>query len=167
MRGILDDPQSVALSKRMHGVKVHHQPADVDRNHADHCKIRGDGSPAGSQIGELGLGIFEVHVQRHRIAVDQHGHGPLVANHFGRCGEGHRGDQHGLPGAQPHRFDGQMQGGGARVDSHGMFRPNGLGKVAFKPLDARSRGQPTRAKAFDHSAISASPIDGRKNGTVS
>ena len=77
------------------------------------------------QVGELPLGVVQVHVERHRIAIDQQRHGPLVADHFGRGGEGHGGHQHGLAGLQPQGLDRQVQCGRAGIDGHGLRGPDG------------------------------------------
>ena len=94
--------------------------------------------PARLQVGDLPLGVGQVHVQRRRIAIDQQRHGALVADDLGRGGEGHRGHQHGLARLQSQRLDGQMQRRRAGVDGHGVLGAHRFGQVGLElPRAAR------------------------------
>ena len=57
--------------------------------------------PARRQGFELAPGVREVHVQRDRVAVDEHRESPPVPHDLGRRGERHRRHQHRLPGLRP------------------------------------------------------------------
>ena len=119
VRGVLDDPEAVLRGERLDLAHVHHQPADMHGNDADHAEPRLQRRLAGVKLFDLPLGVGKVHVQRHGIAIDQQRNGPLIADHFGGRGEGHRRHEHGLSGREPQRLDGQVQRGGAGVHGHG------------------------------------------------
>ena len=99
MGGVLDQPQAVLVGEGLHGVHVEHQPADVNGQDAGHLQCRIERRAAGAEIGDLPFGVGQIYVKRHGVAIHKERHRPLVANHFGRGGKGHRRYQHRLTGA--------------------------------------------------------------------
>ena len=99
------------------------------------------------------------------VAVHENRHGALVADHLGGCGKRHRRHQHRLAGLQAQGLDGEVERRGAGVDGHGVLRPDAGREARLEPLRARPVvSQPVRRQVAT-SSISASVIEGRKNGT--
>ena len=100
----------------------------------------------GRQIRELSLGVVEVHVQRHRIAVHEDRDRAQIPHDLRGRGERHRRDEHGLSGLEAQGLDREVQRRRAGVHGDGVAPADGLGELLLETPHARTRRQPARAQ---------------------
>ena len=70
-------------------------------------------------------------------------------NDIGGGGEGNRGCDHLIAGADPGGGKGEMQPGRARVEADCVFAADPFGKLLLELLCPLSRGEPAGAKRFE------------------
>ena len=148
MRGILDHPEPVLPGEGADARDVHHQPAHVDRDDADGARSGGCLRPQRSPLErrELARRVVEVHVERHRIAIDQHREGPEVTHDLGRRRKRHRRNEDRVPGLEPERLDREVKGGRRRIDGDRVGGAHCRREFLLETLDPRTGGQPARAE---------------------
>ncbi len=113
------------------------------------------------------LDRVRVDVQRGRVDVDQLHVGAEVAHHLGGGGEGVRGGDDLVAGADAQRLERQVQPGGGRVDGERSAAPASPRKAAKSSSKRLAFGpvvtQPERSVSTT-SAISSSPMSGSAKG---
>ena len=129
--GIFQHTQLVLARNGENRVHVAGQAAVVHRH--DGLGARRDG----------GLDLARVDIERDRIAIDQHRIGAQVTDHLGGGGEGQRGRDHLVTGADAHGFQRQMQAGGGGIDGNAMHAAaQVVTKLLFEGARFRAGGDP-------------------------
>src|SRR4051812_42852644 len=95
------------LGQSRYAAEVEHQTAEVDRNDAHEARglVAHGGKFAALEALYLTPSVGQIHIACYRIAVDQNGHRPLVADDFGRGRESKRGDEYGVAPLETQCFD--------------------------------------------------------------
>jgi Fe-S-cluster containining protein len=137
--GVLDHLQAVAAGDGAHGVHVHGQAGVVHRE---------DGLGARRDRGLDGGGVD---VQRRRVDVHQPHVRAQVAHDLGGGGEGVRGRDDLVAGADAEGFERQVQPGRGRVDRDGLDarRAEEGGEVLLEAARLRAGGDPAGFQGVD------------------
>jgi hypothetical protein len=147
MGSVFDDPQIVRRTELAQLIEIDHHAAHVDRNDPDDIDDAQTGNLAAPGLCQFSLGVSEIDVQRHRVAVDEDRHGIHVADDFCRRSKRHRGheDRASLgPVAEAERFDRQVQGGRRGVHRDRIARADRCSERLLELPDARTGRQPAR-----------------------
>ena len=146
--GVFDHPKAMPMVEPLERGDVHHEAGGVHGDEANqrHLGVEGSGQTAGSQAGDLLLGVFQLEVAGGGVAVDQDGDGAGITEDFRGGGKGHGGDQHTLSGFEAQGDGRQMQGGGAGVERNGVARSDGGGEFFFKEAGIGAGSEPAGAE---------------------
>ena len=137
VRGVLDDDNAVAGGNGVDGV---HVAGLAEQMHGN------DGLGPGRDGGLEGS---RVKIDRVGLDIRQHRRGTAMDDDVGGRGKRDRRGDDFVTGTHPHGFEGQVQGGGARVHRHAVPDPDIVRELPFKRLGLGAGRQPAGAHGLE------------------